>query len=409
MLLPVILILFALLAVGCLAYGTEPTWASYGPHGIEFIIWSRRLQWPIIFTVIILCLILLAFVISNKWRAWWLIGLLPVLVLFYHRMTAGPVVGLRCVQDLGIQTGSIPGDEKVVGLILEGQPCAIPYSTLSVDPVIIHTGREKPVILFWSALANRAQAFVASRDLRAADLEIVSTPDNALLVYNTRLGEFINGVTGRTLRGEIPAGIHQPISSVKCSWQTWLAAHPDTKLMSAPGANGASQPQQPRYVMPGVDLKDTRRICVVAATQPIAVASDLITDRPLNLTSGQTSILLVRIDGVVRAYNRELPADLVPRFSPTADSKHKTTAWLDSDTNSEWSNNGEWVDGPKEMHGTSLATIPTEDDLYWNVMKFWYPEMHLATDAEVAAGTVEAPKKIPEKSVGRRRKFSPKG
>ena len=405
MLLPVILILLALLAAACLAYGTEPVWASYGVHGIDVIIWSRRLEWPIIFVAILLCLILLGLVISNQRRAWWLIGLLPVLVLFYHRMSAGPAVGLQCVQDLPLVDGSIPGDDMVVGLILDGQPCAVPYSTLAVDPVIIHTGREKPVILFWSAYANRAQAFIASRDLRASDLEIVSTPENALLVYNSRLGEFINGLTGRTARNAVPTGIHQPVNVLKCTWRSWLAAHPDTKLMSAPSSrSGASQPQQPRYAMPGIDIKESRRICVVAATQPIAMDSVLITDRPLNLTTGQTSLLVVRVNGVARAYNRELPADLVPRFSLITDPKHKTAAWIDSDTNSEWSNTGEWVDGPKEMHGTTLSPIPMEDDLYSNVMKFWYPNLHEATAAELATAIAEPAKAQPDRPISKRRR-----
>jgi hypothetical protein len=138
-------------------------------------------------------------------------------------------------------------------------------------------------------------------------------------------------------------------------------------------------------------LKETRKVCVVACTQPIAVPSELITNRPLNLTSGQTSLLLVRIDGVVHAFNRELPGDLVPRFALGSDPKHKTVAWIDSDTNSQWSDAGAVVDGPKEMHGISMSTIPVQEDLYWNVMKFWYPDLHMATGAEIAAAATVAP------------------
>jgi len=32
-----------------------------------------------------------------------------------------------------------------------------------------------------------------------------------------------------------------------------------------------------------------------------------------------------------------------------------------------------------------MASIPEEEGLHWNVMKFWYPDLHLATDAEIAA------------------------
>ena len=61
---------------------------------------------------------------------------------------------------------------------------------------------------------------------------------------------------------------------------------------------------------------------------------------------------------------------------------------MDSDTNSEWTIDGVEVEGPKEMHGLALKPLQVEDDLYWNVMKFWYPGLHLATDGEIVAGLV---------------------
>jgi hypothetical protein len=217
-------------------------------------------------------------------------------------------------------------------------------------------------------------------------------------------------VTGLTSRGEIPTGFREAVGVVKTTWPAWRSAHPDTKLMK-PVANAIPQPDQPRYPLPGTDpsLKNPRRICVVASTQPIAVPSELITDHPLNLTSGQTSLLLVRIDGIVHVFNRELPGDLLPRFAPMSDPKHKAVLWIDSDTNSEWSAAGTAVEGPKEMHGISMTPVPVEDDLYWNVMKFWYPDLHLATDAEIAAAGVVKPPKTLEKPAGKRRKNAPKG
>ena len=169
---------------------------------------------------------------------------------------------------------------------------------------------------------------------------------------------------------------------------------------------------QPHYALAGTDpsLTDSRRICMVACTQPIAIASEAITDRPLNLTSGRTSLLVVRIDGQVRAFNRELPGDLVPRFAPGSDAKHKNVAWVDSDTNSQWSSAGTMVDGPKELHGYGMTPVPVEDDLYWNVMKCWYPDLHFATDAEIAAaGVVPAHPAVEKPAVGRKKKSAGKG
>jgi len=208
-LLPVLLVFFAVVAAGVFAYGTEPVWASYGPQGLDLIIWSRRLEWPLIVTALLLCAGLVIVVISAKRRVWWLIGLLPVLVLFFHRFTAGPAVGYSCVQDPAFLTATdaakeVQPSDLVVGIVVDSQAYAFRFWALHYKPVVVATVRDKRLILLWSEYANRALAFNAARDLRAEDLAIVCSPDNALLVYNTRLGEFINGLTGRTTRGDPP-------------------------------------------------------------------------------------------------------------------------------------------------------------------------------------------------------------
>src|SRR5947209_175601 len=75
---PLVLIVLATVAAAVLAYGTDPTWAQFS-HGIDVILWSRRLQWPLIVVALLLCLALLALVIAAKRRAWWLVALLPIL------------------------------------------------------------------------------------------------------------------------------------------------------------------------------------------------------------------------------------------------------------------------------------------------------------------------------------------
>jgi hypothetical protein len=275
---------------------------------------------------------------------------------------------------------------------------------------LIRTGREKPVVLFWSAWANRALAFYADRDLRASDLDIVSTPDDSLLVYNSRLGEFINATTGVTTAGAVPTGIHAPLPVYKTTWLNWRTVHPDTLIAALRGADGDfSAPQPQKDPLPGNDpaLTDRRRVCLVASTQPLAVPMNAVTDRPLNLTSGQTPVLLVRVNGMVRAFSRELPGDLVPRFSPFVDAKHKNVAWIDSDTNSEWTDTGIQVEGPKDMHGMTLRPLTVEDDDYFNVLKFWYPDLHIASDQEIAAAAVVEKAPVEKPPTKRRRNSKP--
>ena len=42
------------------------------------------------------------------------------------------------------------------------------------------------------------------------------------------------------------------------------------------------------------------------------------------------------------------------------------------------------VEGKKEFRGKRLPPVPVEDDLYWGVMKYWYPELQL-TSVETGA------------------------
>jgi hypothetical protein len=51
--------------------------------------------------------------------------------------------------------------------------------------------------------------------------------------------------------------------------------------------------------------------------------------------------------------------------------------FIDTDTNSGWSTTGVAVEGKKEFRGKRLAPVPVEDELYWGVMKYWYPELQL--------------------------------
>ena len=101
------------------------------------------------------------------------------------------------------------------------------YSTLFAAPVILQADHEKRFVLIWSAYANRALAMPIGHDLRARDLEVVSTPANALLLYNSRNGEFINALTGQTTRHERPTGFTdgQQLFTEKLPWKEWKARH----------------------------------------------------------------------------------------------------------------------------------------------------------------------------------------
>ena len=75
-----------------------------------------------------------------------------------------------------------------------------------------------------------------------------------------------------------------------------------------------------------------------------------------------------------------------------------------------WSLSGRAVEGPKEYKDKHLRPIVVEDDVYWGVMKYWFPNLQMATDAELtAAKPVPAPSALetPEKKTGTRKTRRP--
>jgi hypothetical protein len=387
--LPLALIGLAILSAGVMAYGTVPLWGQYS-HGIEFIMLSRWLEWPLVSVSILLCIALIALVVAGKKRAWFLIGLGPVVALFAHRFTTQPAgAGIADAPALfaPAEAPVIAPDDYVVGVHFQEDDFAFPYAALFETPVVIETDHDRRFMLIWSAYANRAVAMSVGHELKARDLEIVSSPANSLLLYNSRLGQFIDGVTGRTPKGEKPAGCIEAIATWKMTWKQWLADHPQTKVFSPPqgvSPHAPTRPILPAYPLPKLSLDrpaDTL-IAMVGDAHPVALESDAIETAPVNLDVDSVPIFLTRPskDRPLIAFDRRLPNDLRPKFELARTRRVQGAVFVDSDTNSSWSAQGVWLAGLKELKGKKLSHFPVEDDLYWGVMKFWYPQLKLLSE-----------------------------
>src|SRR3954468_15136070 len=154
--LPLALILVATTAAGGGAYGVHPGRAQCG-RGLAMIALARRLMWPLVAVSLISCLSLLGLIITGKRRAWWLIGLAPVLALFVHRFGPG------APGPAGVGEGAAMGEAKdpsapeagdyVVGLVFADRAYAFPYRALFARPVVAMTDYDQRMLLIWSAFA----------------------------------------------------------------------------------------------------------------------------------------------------------------------------------------------------------------------------------------------------------------
>jgi hypothetical protein len=390
--LPLALIGLAILSAGVMAYGTEPAWAQY-PHGIEFIMLSRRLEWPLVSISILLCIALIALVVAGKKRAWFLIGLGPVVALFAHRFTtqpAGAGIADGPAMVAPAEAPAIAPDDYVVGLSFQEDDFAFPYAALFETPVVMETDHDRRFLLIWSAYANRAVAMSIGHDLKARDLEIVSSPANSLLLYNGRLGQFINGVTGRTSKGEKPAGCIETLPTWKMTWKRWLDSHPRTKVLPLPQGVppiAPSRPILPGYPLPKLPLDrpaDTP-IAMVGDAHPLALERDSIGAAPINLDVDSIPVFLTREskDQPLIAFDRRLTDDLRPKFELVKTRRVRGAMFLDSDTDSSWTAQGAWLAGLKELKGKKLSQLPVDDGLYWGVMQFWYPRLTFVSEAKI--------------------------
>ena len=378
----------ATVLAGVVGYGTHPSWAKYS-YGLDFILLSRQLQWPFIALSLIATLALLATIIAGRRGAWWLIGLAPVLALFAHRFAMDPTAGMAAIENPTFVAPDAAGafvdnEDYVVGLTFEGKHYAYPYAALYSTPAVIHAQHDKRVLLMWSAPANRALAVAVGRGVKARDLDVVSTPANALLLYDTAKGVFINGLTGRTTEGQKPAGFLQPVGTSKMPWWKWRVTHPDTQIMAPAGrlaAGAPRRPMRPVYPMPKADLKQPAEagVAIVGVHRPAAMLSASLGAAPVNLSADESPVLVFRdpLTNVARAFRRKVD-DLSPRFKLSRDTSRKDVIFIDTDTNSGWNAAGVAVEGKKEFRGKRLPPVPVEDELYWGVMKHWYPGLQLA-------------------------------
>ncbi|HEX8525282.1 MAG TPA: DUF3179 domain-containing (seleno)protein [Tepidisphaeraceae bacterium] len=391
---PVGLIALAVFFGAVMAYGTHPGWIRE-PYGLTVIMISRRMQWGMVAMSLLACVSLIALVIAGRRRAWWLIGLAPVLALFGHRFTSNEVGRFTVVDEPKLvaveDVRNVGENDLVVGLTLGDNYYAYPYAQLYWTPVIVQTDRDQRVLLAWNAYANACLATMVTRDVRARELDVVCEPANALLIYNSRVGQFINGVTGRMPGGAKPQNFLNRVPVWKGPWKAWRDAHPATKVYAGVGKIGgptaAILPREP--LAKTGDVKPQTPVVLIAARNPAAILPAEISTTPSNVRVQDLPLLVFRDpSGFVRAYDRHVEPDLVSQFTMNKDPKRKAT-FIDIDTNTGWTINGVAIDGEKPRLGQKLSPLDVQEELYWGVAKFWWP------DAELIKGEGE-PVQTPE-------------
>ncbi|MBV8780687.1 MAG: DUF3179 domain-containing protein [Phycisphaerae bacterium] len=385
MLLPILLIGGAVFAAAVTAYGMDPELAQFN-HGIQIITISRRLEWPLIIISLALCVALLGLIITGRRRAWWAIGLGVVLALFVRGLSSiyrPPITLLESPPMVEANKAQpfVAAQEYVVGFRMADKYFALPYHQLAAFPLVMLSDFDQRALVIWSATANAAIVLPLDRDASPRELEVVSTPADSLLLFDRKLGQFIVGVTGRTVAGRRPIGMGDALPVEKMPFDHWANAHPDTRVMAVVASSSLPMtPLLPRLHFP-IESPDSaqRRVSLLATTQPAAIPNDATFTGTRGITVGKTVVLLMRESAVapLRAFDRQAADDLFLTFAPVRrpDKKRPTATLKDAESGSFWTNQCKAIDGP--LKGTQLREIPIRHDLYWGVMKFWMPDLQL--------------------------------
>ena len=214
-------------------------------------------------------------------------------------------------------------------------------------------------------------------------------PANALLVYNSRVGQFINGVTGLTPDGRVPAGFLSRIPTIKTNWAHWLRAHPNTAVLAPPDSGGESPRRAvlPYFSMPDFHRPDFRgpdfqmpedsntagpdaTVALIAGPSPVAILDSELAAGPVNFSDPAIVILRDPATGAVTAFDRHVDEDLIPIFTPRRFRKFPEATMTDSDSASAWTPDGRAIDGP--LKAKKLRRLDVEDGVYWSVVRFWF-------------------------------------
>jgi hypothetical protein len=413
-------------------------WGGYS-WGLALICGVRQFQWPLLAVSLLASVGVMGLVLGQRHSARWMLGLVPVLLLWWVGLSFRPLGYMR-VAELAAENSpmvtaaeatvaKLVGDEdSVVGVVIGGQAIAYPYDQLFLYPVVVQNVRQARAIILWTPDANRVTAAAIDRNVRASELEIVSMPANALLLYNSRNGQFINGLTGQTTgmrqsdRGKTPNGFERPLRVVKTTFGQWKRAYPQSLVTNLPDVNVPAVPRParailPRFPMPtaGEMAAATTRpaaeepakldpshwqmpVVVIETSPPVAMLPSDVSDIPLNVNTGPTPLVVVRDPSTraLRAFERQVgqrfaaPANLARTGGEVVTPPASATVMVDVATGVGYAINGRPVgvaEGVGEGRIVPLVGVPIDENLPWDVLHHHIPtlRLYLATAADMEA------------------------
>ena len=137
--------------------------------------------------------------------------------------------------DHGADAGEMRPDERVIGLVINGDARAYPLAILSSHEIVNDVVGEEPVAVTWCPLCYSAIVF--SRDIDGVDqpLEFGVSGKllrNTLVMFDRESGSLWSQLYGQAIDGTLIGRSLDFYPSVLTDWATWQATHPQTRVLS---------------------------------------------------------------------------------------------------------------------------------------------------------------------------------
>lgn len=138
----------------------------------------------------------------------------------------------------------LPRKERVVGIVLDGQPIAIPFEVLAEERVVVLEEGDEPVVVFYSdGLASPVDAgqVADGRDVGQSGAFKTTVDEKTLTFkYDENTGLFVDNETGsswnilgNSVLGELKGETLEPVVHLDPFWFAWAAYRPDTTIFGS--------------------------------------------------------------------------------------------------------------------------------------------------------------------------------
>jgi hypothetical protein len=285
-----------------------------------------------------------------------------------------------------------PGD-RVVGIILDGQPLAIPHNVLWWHEIVnLNRGGEQLAITYCPLTGSSLVFDRASVDGDEFGVSGLLWQNN-LIMYNRRTGESLwPQMLAQARCGPASGQVLAQYPAVEMTWAGWKTTHPNTLVVSSAGGLGRDWTTYPygnyeslsnngflfRDAMPPLDRRRPAKERVIGIPDlgdgGIALPFGALTDQ------GPSAVVEVQVDGIplVVFWDSRLEGGAV--FRPVANGQALTFfarngAILDEETGTAWDIHGRAYDGALE--GGELEQVEEAYVAFWGAWAAFHPETDL--------------------------------